>query len=402
MRRFPVFSLFAVLLAAACGSVDLPQEERCCLLVYFAANNNLDVEARKDYSDIVGGWVPQERSGKGLFVFRHFSGETPALVRIYRDSRGAVVEKVLRTYDDGLGSVSEDAVRRVLCDMDTFYPCGDMGLVLWSHGSGWLPRGYYANPWDRLSAGQAGPDRLDLLVKGPARQSFGVDGGSEMEIGALARALAGRKFGFIVLDCCLMGCVEVAWELREVCDYLVVSPTEILTEGFPYSSIIEPMLELDHFDAMGRVCRDYMAQYRSFYSDYASASVSLVRTSGLGALASEFSRIVRGRRFDFWNIDRDAVQPYFRGDRPWFYDMGHAVSLICGDDEAFASALSSTVVFHDETESFLSIPLEHCCGLSMYLPSEGSPLLNGYYETLAWDREVGLVSGNTGADSSVR
>ena len=44
--------------------------------------------------------------------------------------------------------------------------------------------------------------------------AFGFDKGQKMNLTTLARTLQGQNFGFVYFDCCYMGSVEVAYELR--------------------------------------------------------------------------------------------------------------------------------------------------------------------------------------------
>ena len=399
-RRAMAAALVAVmtLLSVSCGEPMPDVVPERSVLVYFAANNDISEDARRDYRDIIEGWIPEEGSGMGLLVYHHFAGESPVLLRIYKDGRGDVVEKVVRSYGEGWLSVSGDAMREVLSDAEAAYPVPKRGLVLWSHGSGWLPPGYYRNPWDRAAGSisqAAGSDPYAAMVKGAHLKGFGTDGAEEMDIRDLAAALEGRHYGYILMDCCLMGCAEVMWELKDACDWIVSSPTEILTDGFPYKDIIEPMLRLDSRAAMERACLSYMEHYRGLSGEMASASVSLVRTEALPALAAAYGRIVSKYRPVLWALEKDDLQPYFRGDRHWFWDLGDVVSHVADETEyqAFSRALKAAVPFHDETEMFLTIPMRHCCGLSTYLPPQGGSSLNEYYRKLGWDLTVGLVGG---------
>ena len=59
----------------------------------------------------------------------------------------------------------------------------------------------------------------------------------EIEIKDLANAIP-YKLDYILFDACLMATVEVAWELRNVCDYLAVSPCEIPAAGFDFRNLV--------------------------------------------------------------------------------------------------------------------------------------------------------------------
>ena len=100
--------------------------------------------------------------------------------------------------------------------MRTNYPAKSYGLVLWGHASGWLVSN-------------------DSIVYSKSR-AYGGDTGSGssggtgkywMNIPSMARAIANgmgdTPLKFIFGDCCSFGCVEVAYELRKVTDYVRIS-----------------------------------------------------------------------------------------------------------------------------------------------------------------------------------
>ena len=55
---------------------------------------------------------------------------------------------------------------------------------------------------------------------------------------------------------CLLGCVEVAWELRDMCDMIAFSPTEVLAGGFVYETLVKNLMAASKPD-LEAVCRDY-------------------------------------------------------------------------------------------------------------------------------------------------
>ena len=122
-------------------------------------------------------------------------------------------------------SASGEVLQSVIGDAMSMFPARSYGLVLWSHGTGWLPEGVYSDLPRSASPAAARP------------QSFGRDGGSEIDVAALAEAMP-VKFEFIIFDACLMGSVEVLYQLRGKANTIVASPTETLVVGFPYDEVI--------------------------------------------------------------------------------------------------------------------------------------------------------------------
>jgi len=164
-----------------------------------------------------------------MLVYKHLSGSNPELIRLYRDASGKAVEDIVAVYQDQ-NSATPLVLRSVLNKMKSIFPADDYGLILWSHATGWLPEGYYSKT---KTPGVFFTDPYADIVK-----SFGEDRGTEMEITELKDALP-FEFEFIIFDCCFMGGIETAYELRDKAEYIVASPTEILATGFPYDKVIQ-------------------------------------------------------------------------------------------------------------------------------------------------------------------
>ena len=54
--------------------------------------------------------------------------------------------------------------------------------------------------------------------------------------------------------------------------------------------------------------------------------------------------------------------------------------------QTFRQALDNTVLYQAHTDAFFSLPLEHCCGLSVYIPSQQYADYLPYYQDTPWYR----------------
>ncbi len=376
------------------------KKDRQVLLVYFAGNNSLSAEGSSDLSDIMSSYLPSEReTEKIVLAFCHFVDKTPVLKRLYTDSRGFAVEEIIQEYPFNTNSASATTLSTVLADAEAAYPADKRGLILWSHATGFLPEGYYAHPKETATGDDWFDTETDLqedpfahLVKAGVK-SFAEDHGSEMEIPALCSALSPYHFDFLLFDCCLMANVEVAYELRDCCDYILFSPTEILSDGFPYKTMVEPIFTQSAEKAMITICQNYMNHYRAQSGIYRSATISLVKTQMLGQLAAACKPIFQNHRDQILVINRSDIQPYFRFNKHWFYDIDDLVGRVAteGEYETFHTALEGAVIYKDATEQFLSIDIVHYSGLSIYIPRADYTVLNNYYKTLQWNMASGLI-----------
>ena len=392
-----LLSLLALFILPSCAMMDMAEDNMDIhadrtVLVYMAADNNLASFARRNIEAMKQGDIPyyfDSGSGNVLLVYADISGEKPRLMRLSKDRFGAVNTEILMEYEDQ-NSCSDSVMREVLTYAASLFPSDDNGLVLWSHGTGWLPEGYYSNPYSTSADGSVVPQNLPADPYAGYVKSFGADDGREMDITALESALP-IHYSYILMDACLMGGIEVAYELKNKCDYFVGSAAEVLANGFPYDLITGYLFR--GLTGLKLVCEEYYNYYGT-----AGATVSIVDTRKLNALAESCLDIFLTNRRAIAGLDMDSLQGYFRNDRHWFYDLDDFVGRIATKDQydVFSTALEDAVVYRRATDEFVldgfvQYPIEKFSGLSTYVPNPENDVLDRYYKGLAWNLAVRMV-----------
>ena len=349
------------------------------LLMYMAVTSNLNSSINSNINDVKNSpFVPEffdinKEKGSVLLVLEHREKDIPRLKRFYRDEFGQVQEEILQEYE-GRSSIEPEFLHEVLVYANSLFPAEESGILFSSHGTGWIPDGYYANP---------------TQVK-----SFGQIDKKEMDIVELADAIP-EKYDYIIMDACLMGGVEVAYELKDKADYTLLSPTEIRAAGFPYGGIMEQV-----FHAEGDISRRLASVASCYYEYYSDSStgggtITLIRSDGLEGLGSAVKSILDRDYSNISNLDMDKIQPYFRGSvRHWFYDLTDFMEQISTDAsqlEAYKKAVSEAVIAKYATTKFLGVPINKYSGFSTYIPKPSNPYLDDYYRSLDWNKFVGLV-----------
>ena len=400
--------LLCVLLAVSCGRDGLldGDGEYSRVFVYCGLGyNNLSPNLETNFEDLCSECCPNPA---GTWLWWR-SGTTPrpptttapptapVLMHVYRD-RGVVHADTLKVYPENTVSASADAIREMLLDVKRMFPSESYGMLFSSHATGWIPQGYPSGGEAHVASLQSeDPGRPLPLTKTLGAQYDGNSSNSrEIDIRDFADLIP-MHLDYIIFDACLLGCVELAWELREVCDKLVFSPTEVLAQGFVYGPMVLNLLGGVEPD-LKAVSREYFERYDGMQGDYRSATVSLVDCTKLDRLAEVFGEIVSRRRGALDGISRDEVQKYFYRDNrfPFFYDLRDLADRMAPGEELMSeldAALSDCVLYHAETPSFFEdlLPLERCCGLSVYFPDPAWPVLNDYYRTLGWNGAVRLL-----------
>ena len=144
MNRFLFYSLLGGMLAGAmaCSNEqeNVPEEaDNRTILVYMAAQNGLDWAAEDDLTEMREG-MKQVAAGNHLVVYYDSNDGLPSLFHLYKDRAGNVREEVLYEYPgQDAASVTVERMSDVFTRAFGAFPAESYGLVLWSHGDGWLP-----------------------------------------------------------------------------------------------------------------------------------------------------------------------------------------------------------------------------------------------------------------------
>lgn len=351
MKR--VFYISAILvLITACSKDDNPiaAPTSRTIIVYMAADNELWDVALVDIEEMKRGY---EETGVNLIVLLDLESEAPRLLRITENG-----EQEVKTYQE-LSSADPAEMGKLLGEIIAMYPAKSYGLILWSHGTSWLPAGVHL-------------------------KSFAVDGSRQMNIPDLVKALP-LKFDFILFDACLMGAVEVAYELRRTTDYIIASPTETIDSGFPYDLIFS--LLASPTPDLRKVAERYFGYYQQQSGELRSATISLISTQELDSLAKVTNRLISGQAFDVASFDRASVQRLDVYGEQYTFDFLDFIAKAFpeADKRLLTEQLEKAVLYTAHTPQFLErYAINTCCGLSCYIPHSGRSDLNAYYRTLQW------------------
>ena len=378
--------LAIMVLLAACNKTETvyPEGDRTVLL-YLAGDNNLSDDGYNNLRSLCKGM--KGVAGRVVIYFDP-AGSAPCLMTI-RGGDNPVIDTV--AFYEEEDSADPAVLQRVIGEMKLRYPSDSYGLILWSHGMGWFPVGY-------SFPGSTSYRRADVPYI-PTKY-FGQDttlaegrGDSYMEIADLAAALTGH-FDFIMFDACFMASVEVLYELRDKADYFVVSPAEIISDGFPYEAAA-PYFWGGEED-LKQVCREYYNYYANhpnvvYGEEWQSGMLALVKASELGALAQAAHQAVGA-------VGESGVGSVWRypllafGLPDVFYDLGDYVNVMGTEEDkaAFREQLARTVVYKVATRTFNGeeIPSDRYSGLSCYIPQSRWQDMNDFYSTLEWAQTV--------------
>lgn len=378
----PLLSLLTILTGlifwVSCSDKDTPDsgqdaKNRRAILVYAVAYNDLSYNLQLDMAEMKEGMSlagVDADSCRWLLYRSDYTTEKPELLELTTGKDGELEWRTIKTYSKSTLSTSPERLEQVVKDFRNLTnSCGEHGLVLWSHATGWMP------------------------PKNSGKYSFGQDNslgndrtGREMDIKAMAQALPRNFFTFIWCDCCYMAGVEVAWELRDRCDWYVAYPTEVEGDGMPYHLVIPTLLENKlHYDKAAEIFYRYYAER----SSYANATISVIRTNSLQHLADACRQLM----YNSPQPSTSGLQQYNRTSQfgP-FYDLKDLCLAYANGNTAdiryhnVVNALNDVVVYAAATDTFreLRIDADHFCGISSGICQDNQE----YYRQLGWYKTI--------------
>ena len=331
------------------------------IIVYMAADNDLSDDAFADIEEMKQGFL---ETGVNLLVFVDLSDEPPSLLKIEKGK-----ETLIKTYPE-LNSAHPETLAEITREIINLYPAKEYGLILWSHGTSWLPAGRPLRAFGKDSS---------------SGTTFGIN------LPELAEALP-VTFDFILMDACLMGSVEVAYELRNKTNFIIASSTETIYKGFPYDMIIPELIKPKiNFKS---VAQHYFDYYNNMSDSYRSASISLIDVQEMDALAVEMKNLMDYCNMDFYSFDRTSVQRLDVYSEQYHFDLLDFVNKAFPDVDksAFERQLNMCVLYKAATPRFIEMyDIDTYCGLSCYIPFGKRTDLNDYYKTLQWNKDCGIL-----------
>ena len=405
MKRFLhiLLSLALLLPAVSCDKWFSSKAEKRMVLLYIAATEaSLSPYAEGNVTDMLREYVPQKNSKKEelLVFFQMRDTDSPTkrsdatLKRYYTANNGKVAEELISNFGNEFNAADPESFSQVLALAESTCQPTYRSLLISSHGTGWLPVGYFdANNGESV---------MSILPKTKAysrmqvRESIGYDSNTrdEIDIRAFARALGAYKWESVLMDCCYMGTVEVAYQIKDCCDYMIGSPTEILITGFPYTVILDQLFNHPGREGLENICEAYYQLYQGQSGALQSGTIALVCCGELDALAGICAEIIATDRSDMQDVVRNNVQHYFyNAKKDYFFDLAHYFETFATSSQyaRFATQLDKAVPYKAATAKFLGVEMVHFSGLSCYIPSESYPKLNAYYAQLDWNQKVKVI-----------
>jgi hypothetical protein len=387
--RTLVIVLWQVFLFTSCekdSNIVTKKETKRAVFVYMIADNDLDFYATANINEMETFMAQNPEAGSVyVYIDRAKNRKTahPILYQITADTSAKINSKIIKVYPEN-NSANEKVLAEALSQVQTICAINNeflRGLVLWSHGSAWLPESV------SLASQRA-----------TAVKSFGLDQtmannenhNAEMDIRKLAIILNNYHFDFILFDACFMASIEVFYELRNTTDYIIASPTEVLATGFPYKDILTDMLSTTV--NYKKIAQKYVAFFQQKKGVLQSASVVTVKTAELPQFATLFKYYLNTISREI--TDQKWLQ-YSQDEVDYLFDLGQVADYLQKEqtNKELTEQLGKLITnYHHTSYFFGKIPLQKSSGISIYIPQSATLQNDEYefYKTLSWTNAVNM------------
>lgn len=353
------------------------------MFVYIAADNNLYRNAIKNINDMERA----KRDDINIIVYLDSLEGHSVVYEIIQDESKDIKSKIIASYDKD-NSSDYKTLEKFLKICFEKYNAKETGIVLWSHGSGFLPPDYessYNNP------------KKDVMF------SFGLDNENRMDIKDMALVLNKYKSDYIIFDACYMADIETVYEIKDAAKYIIASQTEILGEGYPYSNVIYTLrknLELE--EKLKNVCEDFYKYYNEKNNDIQkSASVSLIETSKIESFENSFRIFYKEVKnkygaetfIKYLNlVQKSSDNLIYMNNKYDIKDWALKIKEYSGFTESFDNfidSFESLVIYEKNTKyMFSSFSILNCKGLNFYIPYDRNDRIYEYYTNTLWAKRT--------------
>ena len=312
-----------------------PMKVEQTLFVYMPWSTNLTAYFERNIADIEKAIQEKGIENERVLVYLMPSPTEASLFELTYEN-GTTVRTVLTNYSNPVFTTAH-GITSILKDVIRFAPADRYAMIIGGHGMGWLPvestdvnqRSYQKQHWEYENV--------------PLTRFFGgTTAEYQTDIVTLAAGIynAGIKMEYILFDDCYMASVEVAYDLKDVTDYLIASPTEIMAHGFPYDIIGKYLIGEVNYQA---ICDGFLEFYQN-YTTMPCGTIGIIKCDELDNLASVMKEI--NQKYVFNPLLLDSVQPLDGYSPVIFFDFGDYVTKLCPDSlllQRFNTQLDRTV-----------------------------------------------------------
>ena len=410
------------------------------ILVYIAAHNNLQMQ---------GNWSLEALQDAA----QSSSGKDVQLAMLYDTAQGAtryiphlnIAEALSRKdFDSGNADKLIDIAKWAFEQC----PAERYGLVLWSHGTGWMPnevqqlgssRGIGGGEAQLRASSTASPalfrQTLETMLDQPTFEARAIcfDDGSQHSLDTLELAKVTDRISkflqqpldLLGMDACLMASLEVAYQLRDSVRYIAASEELVPGTSWPYGPIMAKLqadADMDGAALSKLIVEEFYAFYKANRPPANSGDVTQVAldlsqveaiAKAIDTLAGALLDHAKAERQNLWTAQKKTRETETLKERRTpnkfayhLWDIGSVCDVLAdtsknNDVRDAAQALQKRLKPGDFVlnERHLGAWFDRICGVSLYMAPPNITRITQYYPTVAlaqdtrWDKWLQTYHG---------
>lgn len=193
-------------------------------------------------------------------------------------------------------------------------PSTKYSLFIGCHGTGWLTRKSSINKVNKVIGGTS------------AKYSFTAEDLSSALINS------GLHPQYILFDACYMANIECAYDLRNCCEHIIASTSELMDYGMPYDRLWRQLssADPDYYD----ICNCFNSFYTTYMYPY--GTISVINCAEVDQIVEIMKEINNKYDVDLMIndglINPDNIQKLDGFDKTIFFDMQDYVTCLCKDE----------------------------------------------------------------------
>lgn len=396
MKRYLILICLSAFLCAACTPQETPEPGKPSTpelpdptdpdtfvhtsLLYWVSPS-LAASLSLNLNDLQkGDTIPSDHA---LLVYID-KGNGATLQRIRTGADGKIKVRDIKSFSSTTASTTETRIKEVLNYVQSKYPAETYGMLMSGHGNGWR----------------------SFRTQSSTKSIFTeFDVNPELYIELMAEVLPPYNLDYLLLDACLMGGIEVCYQLKEACDYIMASPTEIWSSGFSYDYLAQTLFPYEGQTSIIDYAQAYFQDNGTIGTSSGGATITVVKTAEMDGVATSFTTLCNNG-LSVSDVDTTGMQHYdrsFNGKNSViafeFKQLANALirnntsdyaNFLKELDEAVVYKASSTR-FGSDSEGWITIDPDWYSGFSCFIPNGIYPTLQEEYKDTAWNKAVQLI-----------
>lgn len=355
------------------GNTNHPVYKNQTIIVFMPWATNLLPAFSQNIKDIEKAVLEKKCDQAHILVCLSTSETQSVLMELHRQKSQCMIDTLEKL---PYASFSQDRITHLLEKAQEKTRTSEYSMIIGCHGMGWLPAIATAKAVRRNSLHF---ERTDV----PQTRWFGGTSPEyQIEVSTLAEAIrkSDMHMNFILFDDCYMSSVEVAYDLKDVTDYLIACPTEIMKYGYPYYQCLPYLVGDKNYEEL---CNTFIAFYGSY--QVPSGTIAVTDCRQLDRLAETVRQIESLPEREAASIQKmDGYEPAI------FYDFGDYIRQRCPDEPLlyqFEQQMKAVVPFKGNTPSYYSAnngwnEIYSFSGLTTSVPTRNG--YGRYYKNTAW------------------